>query len=152
MSTSLKKFVQLREALVAEKAGLEVQVAGLQDRLAEINAALGDDSAAAPATAAKRGPGRPPGRKKKAAAKKKGARKKAAKKKAGRPAKKRSRSAVPLKETMVKVIGKGALSRQEIAAGVEAAGYSSANILNSVSATLYQNKSFTKVGKKWKLA
>jgi len=142
----------LRDALVAEKADLEAQVAGLQGRLAEINAALGDEASAPAAAPAKRGPGRPPGRKKKSAAKKaakkKAAKKKGAKKKGGR----RKRSAVPLKETMVSVIGKKALSRQEIAAGVEAAGYTSSNILNSVSATLYQNKSFVKDGKKWKLA
>jgi hypothetical protein len=145
MSSSIKKFVLLRDALIKEKAELEA-------RLAEIVAALGEDAVAAAPAPAKKKAGRKPGPKKKFAAKKSAAPKAAKGKKVGRRAGRRARSAVPLKETMVKAIGKAAMTRQEIAAAVEAAGYSSANVLNSVSATLYQNKAFKKDGKKWKLA
>ena len=161
MSSEIKKFVMMREALVNEKASLEAQISTLQARHAEIVAALDDSPSSAPSVVpAKRKGGRPPGKVKQAAAekapkaapKKKAAKKKAAKKKAGRKSGRRSQSAVPLKETMLSVLGKGSLTRQDIAAGVEAAGYSSANVLNSVSATLYQNKAFKKDGKKWKAA
>ena len=166
MSSSIKQFVMLREALVNEKAAIESQKAALDSRLAEIVAALGDTVVAAPvvtsAAPAKRKAGRPAGKKKaikeaksespKPAAKKKAAKKKTAKKKTATGGGRRSRSAVPLKETMLEVIGKKSLTRQEIAAGIEAAGYKSADVLNSVSATLYQNKAFKKDGKKWTLA
>jgi hypothetical protein len=157
MSSEIKKFVMMREALVNEKASLEAQIGTLQARHAEIVAALDDSPSAAPAN---RKGGRSPGKVKQAAAekapkaapKKKATKKKAAKKKAGPRSGRRSQSAVPLKETMLSVLGKWSLTRQDIAAGVAAAGYSSANVLNSVSATLYQNKAFKKDGKKWKAA
>ena len=156
MASSIQKYVQLRDALIKEKAQLEA-------RLAEINGALGDGASpvasAEPAAPTKHKPGRKPGRKKKATVAEAGAapkvvRKKAARKKAGRRAGTRTRSAVPLKETIVKVLEGKLLTRQEVAAGVKEAGYDSSDVLNSVSSTLYQNKAFVqdKKSKKWKLA
>jgi hypothetical protein len=120
-STTIKKFMAMREALVKEKAALET-------RLAEINEALGVASeiaeATAPAPAKKRGR---PAAKKKAAGKKRGP---------------RAKSSVSLKAAVLKVLGKKGLSRKDIVVAVQKSGYtfSTKNPLNSVSAMLYSDK------------
>lgn len=119
-SSTIKKFMAMREALVNEKAALEA-------RLAEINEALGvaSEPEAAPAAPAKMR-GRPVAKKKVTG-----------KKRAGR-----AKNAKSLKSAVLEALGKKALSRQGIVAAVQKAGYvfSTKNPLNSVSAMLYSDK------------
>ncbi len=120
-STTIKKFMAMREALVKEKAALEA-------RLAEINEALG--TASEPEAVAVTPSGKKPGRPT--------ARKKPGPKKRGP----RAKNSVSLKSAVLKVLGKKGLSRQDIVAAVQASCYkfSTKNPLNSVSAMLYSDK------------
>jgi len=118
-SSTIKKFMAMREALVNEKADLEA-------RLAEINEALGvaSEPEAAPVAPAKKS-GRP-----------------AAKKKAFAKRGPRAKNAKSLKVAVLDALGKKALSRPDIVAAVKKGGYTftTKNPLNSVSAMLYSDK------------
>lgn len=118
-SSTIKKFMAMREALVSEKAALEA-------RLAEINEALGValETDAAPAAPAKKR-GRPAA--KKTAALKRGP---------------RAKNAKSLKAAVLDALGKKAMSRPDIVAAVEKGGYTftTKNPVNSVSAMLYSDK------------
>jgi hypothetical protein len=125
---SLKKFVSLRESLQKEKAVLE-------QRLAEINAALGVDasSVAAPSPAA---------RKKKA----KGAATKAPRAKGARGG-----NTMSLRDAVLKATSEKPLTKQEILKAVDKLGYkfNTKNPLASVNVVLYSKKQFKQVDGKF---
>lgn len=133
----LKQFVSLREQLLRDKADLEA-------RLSEINKALGavTGAAVAPvvaaAPAAKRG--RKPSAAKPAAA--------AAAKPAGR---KRAQNSISLREAVLNATKAKPLSRQEILAAVQSAGYvfTAKDPLNSLSTLLYTDKGIKNHGGKF---
>jgi hypothetical protein len=124
---SLKKFVSLRESLQKEKAVLE-------QRLAEINAALGVDSAAVAAPA-------PVARKKKAKAGSKGPRAKGA----------RGGNSMSLRDAVLKATSEKPLTKQEILKAVEKLGYTfnTKKPLASVNVVLYSKKQFKQVDGKF---
>lgn len=113
----LKQFVNLRQALEAEKISLET-------RLAEINQALGSSPAvaapAAPKAESKRG--RKPGRAKAKAAK--------------------TRNAAPLKDLILQIVSETPLNRRDLLNALEKRGYrfNTDKPLNSLSAMLYSKK------------
>ncbi len=120
----LKQYVSLRDSLTKEKAALEV-------RLAEINRALGGDSAAANSGAAA------------APRAKAGAAKEETRvaKAAGRP-RKRAQNNKSLRDTVVDSLANKPLNRQEILEAVLKSGYvfSAKDPLNSLSTLLYTDK------------
>lgn len=133
-STTIKKFMAMREALVKEKAALEA-------RLAEINEALGvaSETTAAPAAPAPKRRGRPAG-KKKAVAKVK---------RVGARRGPRAKNKLTLKHAALAAVSKKALKAKEIIAAVKKQGYkfSAGNPLNSLNAMLYSNKKTFKSNK-----
>jgi hypothetical protein len=119
MDVTLKKFVQLRERLVKEKAELE-------KRLTEINEALGME-AEAPAVSE-----RPAS--KQAAAKAPAA--------GGKKRGRRTANSISLKEAVLQVLKEGSLTKQEILQSVERLGYkfNTSNPMNSLGVILYGKK------------
>lgn len=115
---NLRRYVDLRNSLAREKAQLE-------ERLSQINQALGETEAPAPKTASPRQPASAPRR--------------------GRPAK----SGLSLREAVLEVTANGPMTKQEILDGVKALGYrfSTSNPMNSLGVILYgKNPKFKNEG------
>ena len=133
----LKQFVSLREQLLRDKADLEM-------RLSEINKALGAVTGAAAAPVVASSPvvkrGRKPSAVKPATA--------PAAKPAGR---KRAQNSVSLREAVLNATKAKPLSRQEILAAVQSAGYvfTAKDPLNSLSTLLYTDKGIKNHGGKF---
>jgi hypothetical protein len=119
---SLKKYLEMREVLVKEKADLE-------QRLAEVNRALGATPAVVAAPAAVKAPA--------AAAKAPKAPKAAVAGK--RRTWKRASNEMSLKDAVLKVTAKGALTKQQILDEVQKLGYkfSTSNPLNRLGVLIY---------------
>jgi len=142
----LKQYISLREQLLRDKAEYEA-------RLAEINKALGSVtvSAVSVAPVAAVAPvvrrGRKPGRKPAAAVETPVA----AKATRGGARGKRAQNSVSLREAVLAATKAKALTRQEILAAVQAAGYKFAakDPLNSLSTLLYTDKGIKNYGGKF---
>ncbi len=133
----LKQFVSLREQLLRDKADLEA-------RLSEINKALGAVTGAAAAPVVAAAPAAKRGRKPSAP--------KAATAPAAKPAgRKRAQNSVSLREAVLNATKAKPLSRQEILAAVQSAGYvfTAKDPLNSLSTLLYTDKGIKNHGGKF---
>lgn len=133
----LKQFVSLREQLLRDKADLEA-------RLSEINKALGAVSGAAVVPAVAAAPVAKRGRKPSAA--------KPAAAAAAKPAsRKRAQNSISLREAVLNATKAKPLSRQEILAAVQSAGYvfTAKDPLNSLSTLLYTDKGIKNHGGKF---
>jgi hypothetical protein len=133
----LKQFVSLREQLLRDKADLEA-------RLSQINKALGAVTGAAAAPVVASAPVAKRGRKPSAP--------KAATAPAAKPAgRKRAQNSVSLREAVLNATKAKPLSRQEILAAVQSAGYifTAKDPLNSLSTLLYTDKGIKNHGGKF---
>ncbi len=113
-TTNVSQYVALREALVKEKAALEV-------RLVAINHAL-EGKGGGPAVVKTGKVGRPPGRRRG----------------------KRAKNEFSMKEAVVRALAGKPLNRQELLQAVQKLGYkfTAKDPLNSLSTLLYTDKSF----------
>lgn len=122
MKASIKQFVAMRQSLLAEKKVL-------QDRLAEIEAALGVNEVSVPAVAA-------PAIRAVAPSRRTG---------------KRIRNVLSLKAAVVKVTKDKAMTKDEILAAIAKLGYrfNTDNPVSSLNSVLYAKKQFKNVGGKF---
>jgi len=128
----LKQFVSLREQLLRDKADLEA-------RLSEINKALGAvGSAVVPSVVA-------------APVAKRGSKPSAPKAGAKPASRKRAQNSISLREAVLEATKSKPLSRQEILAAVQSAGYvfTAKDPLNSLSTLLYTDKGIKNHGGKF---